>query len=156
MNPPGTSSWRPYVPLVHRFGFTTQPTARFDPHPAAISRISLTWWEHDLDDTSPVFSGTAEAPQTLIVVWRTDAKGYLQSIDDPRVQEWRMSAATFDQLRLLHQHFHLGTHDILVRGSVPIWLSPCRESVLRLARTPALNDQVRDAIHDMERPARCA
>jgi hypothetical protein len=67
-----------------------------------------------------------------------------------------MSAATFDQLRLLHQRFHLGTHDLLVRGGAPIWLAPCRESVLRLARTPALQERIRDAIYELERPARCA
>lgn len=138
---------------MQRFGFTAIPTARFDPRPGVTSRVSLAWWADSLDDPSPVFVGTAEAPRTVVVVWRTDLAGYLDDIDQWLVREWRLTAATFERLEAVHDDFHLGAHDLLVRGGEPVRLAPCRESLYRIAALPDLHERVRVTISDLERLA---
>jgi hypothetical protein len=63
------------------------------------------------------------------------------------------TAATFEQLKTLHEDFHLGAHDLLVRGGEPARLAPCRESLYRLAALPELHERVRVAVSDLERLA---
>ncbi len=142
------------------FGFTTPPKYRFDPERGRTARVSLAWWSTGPDDRTPTFTGSAESPRTVVVVWSTDSTGRLlrEEIDGWQALEWVMSAAVFSELAELHRDFHLGAHDVLVTGGPSVRVAPCRESVLRLAgdQNPELRNRVLAAVGAIERRARLA
>lgn len=111
----------------------TPPALAFRPEPERIHRISLAWW----DPTEPegqrdpvlVVSRTAAA-RTLVVVWPTDGRGYLDAArlrrGEAEVLPWDLDEQDLARLRARAQHWPLDRHDLLVQ---PDRLSPCFETL---------------------------
>ncbi|MEQ1501920.1 MAG: hypothetical protein ABMB14_06800 [Myxococcota bacterium] len=133
-----------------RFGFGSKATPRLEVPSGQVVRLSVAWWAETLDDPSPVFVGSAEAPRTVVVVWHTDTKGYLLDADQWLVREWRLTGDVFAHLRSLHGSFHLGSHDVLVTGGETQRILPCRESLYRLVPNLRLADTIESAVTELE------
>lgn len=111
----------------------TPPAPAFRPEPGRIQRISLAWW----DPTEPegrrdpvlVVSRTAAA-RTLVVVWPTDGRGYVDAgrirRGEVEVLPWDLDEQDLAGLRARALHWPLDRHDLLVQ---PGRLPPCPETL---------------------------
>jgi hypothetical protein len=104
------------------------PPAVLDVEAAGIARVSLAWW----DDAGPVLVDRGAGPCTVVAVWPTDRRGY---IDAPAVRRgevlvmrWDPSAVHLQRLRaVIAAGWDLRRHDLFIH---PGGLGPARESLL--------------------------
>lgn len=112
------------------FGFDRAVPTAYLPRPGSVDRLSVASWLRGPDDPAPVFGGDPAGPTVVVVWWQTDPAGYvLHGSGSAAVVFWQLSSDLFRSLSAIHQDFHLGRHDLLVRGERG--LAPCAESLLR-------------------------
>jgi hypothetical protein len=101
--------------------------------PAQVQRVSLVWWRTGPDDASPLFAGERESPSTLVAEWPCTTDGLLlPDLTGVTVRWWKLSEQAFADVQSIHLDFHVGRHDLLVRGDDSA-VSPTPESLYRLA-----------------------
>lgn len=94
---------------------------RWEPRSGTTSRISFAWH----DDEGPVFAATPSgAPATIVAVWPTDARGYVDAEALPRgpqVLRWELTPALFTEIGEWARQWPLDACDFLVTRTSSGW-----------------------------------
>lgn len=111
--------------------------------------MSLAWWAPDepIGRREPVLVAGPRSARTLVVVWPTCARGYVDRArldrGEVEVLPWDLDAATFQRIRDLGPDWPLEWHDLYVTST---WIGPARESLRHTDFWSVPRDAVETAI----------